>query len=382
MKILHLVQKPQRRGAEMFAFQLSGQQRQKGHQVRTIYLYSPNEKPLPLRDGDQIVGNSDRHFTEKFPGWNPSIVRELRSIITDFQPDIVQLNGARTVKYGALLRFLDKTNRWILVYRNIGDPRIWLRGFWRKWLYQKFLVPRINGIVAVSETTLGVLESIYSGREIVVIPRGIDPGFFSPKATREAFRKLHETLESSPLLIYVGSLSPEKRVDRLLRVFSMAFSQIPELRLWIVGDGVLRKEMENLAKELNIHSSVQFFGMQEDVATFVNAADLLLLTSDTEGIPGVILEAGLLGVPSIATRVGGVAECAVDGETAILVDQEDEKGMAAAVIQLVTDANRRKTMGKKAQQWIHQRFTLSTVGKAYDEFYERLLKGESRINKS
>ena len=90
------------------------------------------------------------------------------------------------------------------------------------------------------------------------------------------------------------------------------------------------------------------------------------LTSDTEGIPGVILEAGLMGLPVVATRVGGVPECVLANETGILIDTDDEEGLAEAVLMLLKNPLKRKEMGKRAERWISENFTIDkppTYGK-------------------
>ena len=372
MKILHLVQKPQRRGAEIFAFQLAERQTRTGHSSKIVYLYPGGQEALPLRNGDQTVGISEKHFSEKFPGWNPSIIRKLRAIVSDFDPDVIQLNGARTIKYGAALRFFPTRKR-VFVYRNIGDPRVWLRGFWRKFVYRKFLMAGVDGMVAVSEVTRSVLKALYSERQnTVVIPRGVDPDVFVPKQPRDFMRQEFQIPPSAVLLIYVGSLTSEKRVDRLLRIFSKVYPENPHLQLWIVGDGSLRNVLEQQSAQLGISNSVHFLGTQSDVASFVNAADLFLLTSDTEGIPGTILEAGLLGIPAIAFQVGGISECIRNGETGVLIHPKNDEEFEKTILRLAQDKQERFQMGSAAQQFIHSRFTIDRVSDAYNQFYKDL----------
>src|SRR4029079_872302 len=100
------------------------------------------------------------------------------------------------------------------------------------------------------------------------------------------------------------------------------------LHLWIVGGGPLRETLERQVHTSLLASSTRFLGVQHQVANYMNAADIVALTSATEGMPAVLLEAGALGLPVVTTRVGGVAECVLDGKTGILVQPSDEAGFA------------------------------------------------------
>jgi glycosyltransferase involved in cell wall biosynthesis len=131
--------------------------------------------------------------------------------------------------------------------------------------------------------------------------------------------------------------------------------------------------LENQVRIENLSDQVVFLGLQANVATYMNAADLLLLTSDTEGIPGVVLEAGLLGLPVVATEVGGVPECIREGETGVLMDPEDECGLANAVVDLLQDHQRWSRLSNSARVWIQREFTISIIAQRYADFYHHVL---------
>lgn len=142
----------------------------------------------------------------------------------------------------------------------------------------------------------------------------------------------------------------------------------------MIGDGPQRGTLVAYARDLGVDDAVRFTGVQAGVADFLAAADLLTLTSDTEGLPGVILEAGLLGIPAVATRVGGVGECVVEGETGLLVDASDEASLAQAVVRLLSDGRRRTAMGRSAARHVRAHFLLETVAPAYLDFYGSVLR--------
>ena len=140
MKILQIAQKPQRRGAEIFARQLGDWLAGTGHQVRHAYLYRyTGSKPLAVGDGDVALDRPQDTPLERLPWGNPALLADLHRLVRRFDPDIVQANGGRSVKYAALLSLLSPGRRWKLVYRNIDSPVFWVRGALRT-VYMRHLV--------------------------------------------------------------------------------------------------------------------------------------------------------------------------------------------------------------------------------------------------
>ncbi|MCE7979661.1 MAG: glycosyltransferase family 1 protein [Caldilinea sp. CFX5] len=374
MRILQLVQKPQRRGAEIFVAQLNAALHSQGHITQTVYLYPHKEsKALTLTSRDQLLAGSEAHSLEKIFGVHPGLLQKLHKAVDKFQPDIIQVNGASTVKYGAFLRLTSRRQPWVLIYRNIGNPQDWVRGWQRYFFYQWFVIPQVDGVIGVSQATLNVVKSFYQlNIPIRYIPNGIEISK-SFIYSNEQVRNCTQTPLGACTLLFVGNLSLEKRVDRLLRVVDRVTKQMPELYVWLVGDGPQRLALEAQVKALSLERNVRFLGVQENVSSFMAAADLFMLTSDTEGIPAVILEAGAQGLPVIATQVGGIPECILDGETGLLVEPQDEVGLAKAVLGLLSDPIQRRTMGHKAQVWIRENFAIDQIAQHYLAFYSEVL---------
>ena len=239
-------------------------------------------------------------------------------------------------------------------------------------------MPKLDGVVGVSQTTLQNLLNFYSLTvPTAQIPRAVDPSMLRWGKQREEIRQSSQTPEQAPVILFVGSLAKEKRLDRFLRIVSQVKVCLGEVKAWIVGDGPMRTQLEQEALSMGLTNTVQFLGAKSNVADYMHAADLLLLTSDTEGIPGVILEAGLLKLPVVTTRVGGVSECVIHGKTGILVDPADESGLAQSVQNLLQNAERRYRMGQAAREWIEKKFTIDKIVGKYIEFYESVLKSRT-----
>ncbi len=381
LRILQIVQKPQRRGAEIFALQLSERLRLIGHEVRTAYLYThAGENPLPLATNDSVLGGREHHHFEKIPGVHPILLRRLKGVIADWQPDIVQVNGGRTLKYGAAAAFGSQSHPWVLIYRNIGQPRRWVRGWLHHRLYSWLVMPQVHGVVGVSSSTLKALNELYNLTvPTAQIPCAVDPHSLVTSSSPTVVRRQAQTPPEARVVLYVGCLSPEKRVDRLLRIIETARRTIPNLYLWIVGEGPNRAALEMQVQALSLGECVRFMGVQHQVSNYMGAADLIALTSDTEGMPAVVLEAGLLQRAVVTTRVGGLSECVLDGRTGILIERNDEMAFAQAIIQLLQQPEHLQGLGNAARKWIEQNFVIARIAEQYEAFYRDVLSSRRPV---
>ncbi|MBX3466794.1 MAG: glycosyltransferase family 4 protein [Planctomycetes bacterium] len=369
---MQLVGSRQRRGAETFAHQLGAELAARGHGVRTVYLYRHDGvRALPLGPRDTALEGDPAQRLETTLGFAPDLLRRLAADLRQEPVDVLQLNGARTVKYGALLRRLRLTSA-AVVYRNIGAPEAWIRGWRRRAFYRHVVLPGVDGVITVSrdaDATLRTRLGVWAPMEH--IPNGVAP----PAPGSAALRARLAAERRGPVILLVGSLTREKRVDRLLR--AAALPGLEAACWWIVGDGPLGPALRAQAEAAGLAGRARFFGAQEELAPFYEAADVVVLTSDTEGTPAVLLEAGLAGRPVVATRVGGVPEVILDGETGLLVEREDEVGLASAIAGLLADEPRRRSLGERARDRVAARHAMPIIADAYERFYRRTLSSRS-----
>lgn len=375
MRILQLVQKPQRRGAEIFAYQQSKEMRVQGHTVKTVYLYPYTaDNVLELEADDCVLGGTETHWQEKIPGIHRGLLSKLRNTIAEFQPDVVQVNGARTVKYGAFAKRFDHENSWVLIYRNIDNPTYWVNSRFHLWFYKQLVMPQLDGIVGVSQATLQSVHHLYrTTAPARVIPNGVDIAPLQNGMTKADTRKDLCKAVDGPIVLFMGNLTTQKRPDRFLRIVHRLRQEIPAIQGWFLGDGPQRSALTQQVEALQLQRNIHFWGYQAAIAPYITAADLLLVTSDSDGIPAVVLEAGFLGKPTVGTRVGGMAECVLDGETGLLVASQDEAGFADAVSVLLRDPARRATMGQRAKTWVRENFAMDKIAGQYLAFYAQVL---------
>jgi len=333
--------------------------------------------PLETRANDVVAMGDEHSVLEHATGIHPLLLGRLRRALLAFSPDIVQTNGARTLKYGAALTFGGRQRRWRLVYRNIDRPTFWVRGRLRESLYRRVVMPRVDGVISVSETTLEEVRAFYRLRApSIFVPNGVDLRGLTPREGRETVRERYQTPLSAQVLVFSGNLGPQKRPDRFLRVAAkISRGSDADVYAWLLGDGPDLEKSRQLAADLGIADRVRFVGCHADVASVMAACDIHLSQSDTEGMPAVAIEAAHLGLPTVAFRVGGMHECVRHGETGLLVPAEDEQALADAGLSLVKSPSLRDAMGEAARRWVDGRFSIDVVGQQYESFDGRVLGG-------
>ncbi len=178
----------------------------------------------------------------------------------------------------------------------------------------------------------------------------------------------------APLLLFVGRLAEQKRVDDLLKALDLLQHVRPDLRTWIVGDGPLRSRLEDMAGSFTLRQSgrVSFLGHRDDVPRLVAAADALVLPSRYEGLPNVVLEAMQAGKPVVATAAPGTTEVVVDGQTGLLVPVGDHVALTRALRAVIDDPALARRLGDSGRSRAATEFRADAMVAAFGALYDRL----------
>jgi glycosyltransferase involved in cell wall biosynthesis len=353
-RVLMLVTRNQRRGAESFAAALSTVLGDLGLDVRLVSLADGGGEPIP---GMTVLGRRELSL--------PTLARLRREMAAS---DVVLACGSRTLPAAALAGLGTGCP---VVYQNIGDPLFWTNRRGRR-LRVRLLLRRMTAVAALTETSRDVLAAHFgvAGDRIKVIHNARDVHAFRPPTLEEKVQARRDfgLPRSGAVVSVVGALSPEKRVD----VAIAAMSELPaQVHLAVAGVGPLRGELER-AVRTTAPGRVTFLGQVTELPRLLWASDLVLLTSDTEGVPGVLIEAGLSGLPVVATDVGYVRDVVVPGRTGHVVPRRDPAAIGKAVMVALDDAD---ALGDEARRHCVEMFDMASVS----EQYARLLRSTAGV---
>jgi glycosyltransferase involved in cell wall biosynthesis len=236
--------------------------------------------------------------------------------------------------------------------------------------HERWLWPLAHHILCNSQAIKSVLTQHYGvpADRLTTIPNGVDTEYFQPPAVPAT---------GPSRLLCIGRLVPDKDHDTLLAAFHLAAKAHPEAELWLVGDGPRLAALQESARRLSISDRVKLMPPREDLRPLLHQASLLVLSSRTEALPNVILEAMAAGLPVVATRVGGVPELVFHGRTGWLVNPGDAPALAAALSRVLADPDARQTLGRAGRERALKDFSLETMARQYESLLDRLLH-ESR----
>jgi L-malate glycosyltransferase len=358
MKILQIIQKPQLRGAEIFACQLSEELVKLGHEVDVLYLFTYKSFDLQFNLKFISAGANRAFRFSDFRGY-----RKIAKIIKEGGYEIVQANAGDTMKYAVFSRFFFKWKA-RLVYRNANQISAFMVGPARTF-FNRFLLRRVDYVISVSDICWKDL--------VEFAPFVMDKSSPIPIGTYE-FDDIPpmDVSHSHPVVIHIGSFVREKNQEFLIRSFKLFLDARPDAMLWLVGDGPQRQQAEKLVDDLGISTSVVFWGYKKDVIRILKSAQMLVLPSRTEGLPGVILEAFACRVPVIASDVGGIPEAVVHNETGICLKSGSHADYAAAMEKMLDSAFRDRIVAA-AYDLVTSKYDLRIIAGLFEGVYETLL---------
>lgn len=232
------------------------------------------------------------------------------------------------------------------------------------WKAMLWFYNQLDSVYVPSRSTgAELIDKGISADKIRVYPRGVNTDHFHPSKRNGFFADRFGMRDDRPIMLYVGRVSKEKNLHRLADAYKSMLTSGAEARLVIVGDGPYREEME---RELADTPAV-FTGYLdgEELTAAYASGDVLVFPSLTDTFGNVVLEAQASGLPVVVSDQGGPQENLIPGETGLVVHAEDSNALAAAMVELVNDPKRRKTMGRAARSYIEQR----GFAKAFERLY-------------
>lgn len=245
---------------------------------------------------------------------------------------------------------------------------------WGHWAANRFADRVVANALAVKRF---VIETEHCPADkIVVIPNGIDDGFVTQEGNggQEAERAALGLGPQERVVGTLGRLAWKKGQEYFLQAAAAVLRQAPQTTFVLVGDGPLRKHLEDQARALGIWSHVKFLGQRLDSQRIISLFDVFVLPSVIEGMPNALLEALALAKPVVVTEVGGNAEVVTNGETGIVVPPRHPTEMAEAILRLLRDQNLSRRLGEAGRQMVTRRFCFRHTLHAMESLYEKLLE--------
>lgn len=328
MRILYAITKSNLGGAQRYVLDLATEAKKRGHEVSVLLggsgtlvkeLERANIRIIPLPYVERDIA-----FTKEVKAFV-----DLLKILRRERPEVLHLNSSKMGILGVL------AGRILGIRKIIFTSHGWPFNEKRHWLSLLFIEELSWLTVLLSHKTICVSEQVRRDMEskplikkkLVVIHNGIEkfPVLSRPLARKELSIKDEEFVVGT-----LAELHYTKGLDTLLR----AINKTQSINLVIVGEGERRQELKLLANTLGISERVSMPGFKTNARELLPAFDLFVLPSRSEGLPYALLEAGLTGLPVVASEVGGIPEVIKDGKNGFLFQKEDYRGLATILQKL------------------------------------------------
>jgi glycosyltransferase involved in cell wall biosynthesis len=356
-------------GAEIFASRVAEElDPSRFERILCVTRPSPAELVAPLEDAGVRVLQLGRRSKLDVWRWWPLV-----SLLRRERVDVLHSHKFGSNAWGALLA------RAAGVPVFVAHEHTWsYEGQWLRRFLDRRLVSRIAAVVlTVSEADrLRMIEiERVDPRKVAYLPSGVRPHV--PTGRRRVREELGLAAEA-PIVGTVCGLRPQKALDVLVRASARLVVAVPGVRVLILGEGPERRRLEALIDELVLGETVSLLGAwpAEEVADFVDALDVAVLSSQFEGMPLAAMEFMSAGKPVVATAVGGLPDLIGDGVHGLLVPPGDPEELAEALASLLHDPERRASMGRAGLERQRREFDFAGMVRKLEGRYEELVAGK------
>jgi glycosyltransferase involved in cell wall biosynthesis len=364
--VLHLIQKSQLRGAEVFASQLSSHINNSGNTAIITTVFPGNAK-LPFH-GTVISLNANQNARLfDIHAW-----KKLARIVKDEKPDVVQANAGDTLKYAVFSKLLYRW-RQPIVYRNASIISRYIKTYPKK-LWNNLLFQFTQKIISVSDASAYDFSRLFPNHshKVITIPIGIEHLQLSNCTNGITYNSVKHNGQELRI-VHVGGFTFEKNHVGLLDIFELILKKNPSAVLYLIGDGPLKKKIEEISKLKNIDSKIKFLGSQANPMYYIQHSHVLILPSIIEGLPGVLLEAFYCKTPVVAYNVGGISEIVKENITGRLIPPGNNNAFANATIEATFKTAHNVSLVENAYNLVISKYLNSNIAKQFIATYETLV---------
>jgi len=375
IKVLEMIDQPFLGGGQKTILSLA---KHLDREKFSVSVCSQDSGPLV----DEVKKSKIRHFpvsfSKKFKG---RIIKEISCILRKEKIDILHTHGGIAGFYG---RWAARNCRTPVVVHTLhGIHYLHYRNLLLKQIYiylERIFSLFTDALVFVCDSDRKKAKRLKLApqKKMYVIKNGIDLPQLREEDVRMRMKELGLKL-AQPVLGTVARLHRQKGIIYLLQAAEEIHRSFPEVKIFIVGGGPLRLNLERKAQKLAVDKFVFFLGERTDAAALLSFFDVFILPSLWEGLPYVMVEAALLGKPIVATEVDGVREIIEDRETGVLVPPRNPEKLAEAVVGLLQNRDYAAKLGEKAKKTIPPNFTLPRMIEETERLYLSLIRGQALL---
>jgi sugar transferase (PEP-CTERM/EpsH1 system associated) len=322
----------------------------------------------------------------KAPGLGLGIHVKLWKLLRKLRPTILHTYNLAAIEYAFTATLASVPIRIHAEHgRDASDPE----GKNRKHnLLRRWLVPFIDCYIPVSGDLQSWLKNVVGVPDAknILINNGVDTERFKKDPDLKSPSRLWDVPQDSFVIGTVGRIQDVKNHAGLIDAFIQLQTRMPEekaqLRLAIIGDGPLRKTIEEKIASAGIASVVWLPGARTDIAEIMQTFSVFALSSIAEGTPVTILEAMSVGLPVVATQVGGIPALVLDHVTGTLVPPNDADAMATALAAYIKQPATALQHGAAGRERIERQYSVAAMLAAYTALYDRLCKSKTKLNEA
>ena len=339
-----------------------------------IYLVSgSNERFLSAIHNPQVRYHT-LDFSKRF---NPVSIFKIAKIIKNNRIQIVHSQGARAEFHTRIAKRIAGNPFYIstIAMPVEGFDVGFLRGKAYR-LIDYFSERYVDRFIVVSDALREMLiqKRNISGNKVIRIFNGIELDHFTPHPEQSSLRNQLNIPKDSYLIGAIGRMVWQKGFEYLIRAVADLIETVPNIKLLVVGEGPIRHHLIQLIDKLNLNKCVIFLEFQRDVKQVLSAIDVLVVPSLLEGFPMIILEAMAMSKPIIATKINGITEQLVDGESGILVPPKDLEALVTAIQHLVENDRLRYRLGQNARKRVDKEFSIEKMIGETVNVYQSLME--------
>lgn len=368
-KILYIITKANWGGAQKYVFDLASEM----NDYEIVVAYGK-----PFGELDRKLKQSNIKTIEiNGLGRNINLIKELKvvktlwRILKQEKPDIIHLNSSKIGVLGSLIGRMAGINKIIFTAHGwaFNEDRNWFSKIILKFLSWLTLILSHKTVVINQKEYNQVIHwPFITTNKLNLIYNGIRPINFLNK--QEARQKLSTEIKGNDIVVgTISELHKNKGLRYAIEGFTLAVKKNPQLKFIIIGEGEKRESLEKEIQKNNLTDKIFLAGKIESASQYIKAFDIFLLSSLKEGLPFVLLEAGLAKLPVIATEIGGIPEIIENNVSGILIKEKSPDEIKTAIEELTENTEKRQGYGKNLKLVIEEQFSFEEMSEETKKLY-------------